>query len=85
MNLKLGEEVKVQPPPPPLPHSGLMSEPRRYWEAVWEDRAPRAAARGRTPSRPPRSRCCWSPGRWASTARRAPPGPGTPVRGGVKG
>lgn len=41
--------------------------------------------RGQTPSRLLRSRCYWSPDRWASTARRAPTGPGTPVRGEVRG
>lgn len=53
----------------------------RYWGAAWEDRAHRAASRGRRPSRLRRSRCCWSPDRWESTAQRARPGPGTPVRG----
>lgn len=59
-----------------------MSGSSRSRGAAWEDRARLAASRGRRPSRLPRSRCCWSPDRWGSTARRAPPGPGTPVRGG---
>lgn len=57
----------------------------RYWGAAWEDRAHRAASRGRRPSRLRRSRCCWSPDRWGSTAQRARPGPGTPVGGGEGG
>lgn len=56
-----------------------MSESPRCWGAAWEDRARQAASRGRRPSRLLRSRCCWSPGRWGSTAQRARPGPGTPV------
>lgn len=53
----------------------------RWREAAWGGRARRAGGRGRRPSRPLRSRCCWSPGRWGSTARRARPGPGTPGGG----
>lgn len=71
---KLWEEVKVQPLPS---SSAFMSLSPRCWGAVWEDRARQAAGRGRKPSRLLKSRCCWSPDRWASTARRAPPGPGT--------
>lgn len=65
--------------------AGVTSVSPRYWEAAWEDRARRAAGRGRRPSRLRRSRCCWSPDRWGSTAQRARPGPGTPVRGGGGG
>lgn len=62
-----------------------MSGSPRCWGAAWEDRARRAASRGRRPSRLLRSRCCWSPDRWGSTAQRARPGPGTPVREGAGG
>lgn len=42
---------------------------------------PGAAGRGRTRSRPLRSRSWGCPGRLVSTARRAPTGPGTPAGG----
>lgn len=42
---------------------------------------PGAAGRERTRSRPPRSQSWGCPGRLASTARRAPIGPGTPAGG----
>lgn len=53
-----------------------------WWHHCWPgpavDRADPAKARARRRSRRLMSRCCWNRDRLASTARKAPRGPGTP-------